>query len=252
MCRNKWILAAALILTGCTAQSLIPVPEEPDREDTQENDSQEEQSEEITMEQYWENGTYYTVADEKAVKSLYHYSVAGEDVSRERLDPHLVFVKAVKEDSGYTCFTIRDTLKNEDIVFRIRTLLPDTVPQITGWMEGSDARISIDLKIANEILTYPVKAENSRYGVYWMNKNYAVTDGFSLITYTILPEGQEGVIKGGMVTDRMNGFVLVTTGILNGNYDTVINGNNKDVREDERAELRVLAEGLPLAVLQNK
>ena len=85
-----------------------------------------------------------------------------------------------------------------------------------------------------------------------MNKNYAVTDGFSLITYTILPEGQEGVIKGGMVTDRMNGFVLVTTGILNGNYDTVINGNNKDVREEERAELRVLAEGLPLAVLQNK
>ena len=96
MCRNKWILAAALCLTGCTPQSLIPVPEEPDREDTQENDSQEEQSEEITMEQYWENGTYYTVADEKAVKSLYHYSVAGEDVSRERLDPHLVIVKAVK------------------------------------------------------------------------------------------------------------------------------------------------------------
>ena len=246
---RKWILSGIVLfaLSSCTESH--SVPQESMKEDIPRTNPQDDSAEEVTMEQYWEDGTFYTVADEKTAVSRFHYSVAGEDVSRERLDSKLVFKQAVKEESGYTCFRILDTVRQKEIEFRLRTLMPDVVPQITGWLEDDDARINIDLKIANEVLTYPVNAENSRYGVYWFNRNYASADGFSLISYTILPEGQENVIKGGQVTDRLNGYVLVTTGILNGNYDTVINVNTADVREDERKELQQLAEGQPLVTM---
>jgi len=254
MNRHKYIqiLLTCTMLSGCSAQQISFVKEESAYESPPIEEQQEEKEEEIMMEQYWENEIFYTIADEKAVLSLFHYSVSGDDMTRERLDPALVYVQSVKEDNGYTSYTIHDTKRNRDIEFYIQTLLSDVVPQITGWMEDDNARISIDLKIADEILSYPVDAQNSRYGAYWMNRNFASIDGFSLISYIIVPEGQEDVVKGGQIKDTLNGYALVTTGFLNGNYDTVMNGNTADIREDEREELKLLAEGEPLVMLQKK
>ncbi len=262
------VLPAFLIFAGCSANSSAGSAQSPETDPPGEpaqivtaspeplpvQNSETEPSSvsaetEIVMDQYWEDGAFYTVADEKAALSLYRYSVAGEDMSRPRFEEGMDFVSAVQEESGYTCITIRDAKAQKDIPFRITTILKNAVPEITGWFSDDGAVISIDLKIPNEILTYPLTLENSRYGVYWVQRNYAVIDGFSLITYTILPEGQEDRIKGGEVLDRNNGCVLVSTGILNGNYAVAVNVNTQDVKDSERQELQEFAEMMPLVKL---
>lgn len=193
-----------------------------------------------------EDGIVYTIVDELAVSQPYSYSVGGDTpVYEDRITEPFTAVKTEEAD-GYTYFTFHNEKENDDITFGVLSRLPDLEPDIRGFTNNffSDRElqeISVSLKFSSA-LGFPMKQNESRYGIWWMNYNYAMLDGVPFRDYFIVRDYEDGLIKGMHEIDKEGAYSLVTSSPMLGEIDTIL--SDEGVMDSEKEELqRLLAFG---------